>query len=389
MSWNRPVITPLVEPSPPVVRRWISALLVLIFSCFSGRIFFPTGIPLPGLQLTLNTNWPLIATSLGLLWILVLGIRFYFYGHRLECYRLWQDECSKADEAWRLWASRYMAIIKSGVLLPGQITASMIYSAESDIEVSTGLIKHIDSFPKELAPRVSLLLSSVANEIIALPGEISLNVTLMVNESLNNEAVVNDAFMQGWQQHIGNLYTWQRLTIVNSLSPMVMEDWIKSPAPEATLLLVAQRSDMDEFSDGLAVMLLINDDHAQRWGFGGQTKIYRPMVIDKDQMALQYQLFINTQPPARAAKGLLLSDGEGSLHAADILQQSLDGKGNLDVSLVRNLESFIGPSGPAGSWLALALAADLALTHQDNYTVLAQDDSQWTVSTIQPSLEHH
>ncbi|MDX5631045.1 MULTISPECIES: hypothetical protein [unclassified Brenneria] len=389
MAWNRPAITPLAEPRPPVMRRWINTLLFLIFGCFSGRMFFPTGIPLPGLPLTLNTNWSLIAISLVLLWILAFGFRFYFYGNRLDCYQQWKEECSKADEAWRLWASRYMAVVKSVVLLPDQITASMIYQVESDIEVSRGMVKHIDYVPKALTPRLSLLLSLVANEIMALPEESSLNITLIVNELPINEEVVGNAFAQGWQQHIGSQHSWRELTIVDNLSPIVIEDWIKSPASEATLLLVAQHSDMNEFSDGLAVMLLINDDHAQRWGFGDQTKIYRPMIIDRDQMALQYQQFINTQPPARAAKGLLLADSEGSPYAADILQQSLDDKGNLDVSHVRHLENMIGTSGPTGAWLALALAADLTSTYQDNYIVLAQDAGEWTVSAIQPALEHH
>ncbi|MEC5345309.1 hypothetical protein ABRZ24_22275 [Brenneria populi] len=383
MSWNRPVITPMAEPEPPVVSRWMSALLLVGFGCLSGRMLFPNGIPLPGVPLKLNTNWLLIASALSLLWIIVLGLRFYFYGNRLERYRLWQEECRKADAAWQQWALRHMTLIKSVVLLPRKITASMIRRVAQDIEVSTGLVKPIDYLPAGSESRLSLLLSLAAEDIAALPQEIALNINIILNESLSDDASAHQMFTSAWQQHIGDIRGWQNLTFHQYLSPIIMETWIKTPTLTATLVLVVQHADDNDFSDGLAVMLMMNDDHARLWGFGDKKKIYRPMVVTPEEAAAQYRLFINTQQPAREAKGLLLADSGSSHHTADITQQSLEGGGRLDAGRVLNLETFIGPSGPAGAWLAMALAADLTVSHQGNYLVLAQDDRQWVIGTIQ------
>ncbi|CPR18734.1 hypothetical protein BN1221_03374 [Brenneria goodwinii] len=357
--------------------------MLLLVGCLSGKMLFPLGIPLPGLPLKLNTNWLLIASTLGLLWIVVLGLRFYFYGNRLERYHLWQEECRKADEAWKQWGQRHMALIKSVVLFPRKITASMIHRAKQDIEISTGLAKQIDYLSAESESRLSLLLSLAAEDVATLSEEIALNVYIILNDSVSDDTRARQMFTSAWQQHIGNIRDWQNLTVHQYLSPITLETWIKTPTLAATLVLVVQHSDDNDFSDGLAVMLMMNDDHARLWGFSDKKKIYRPMAVAPEDMATHYRLFIDAQPPASEAAGLLLADERSSLHTADIMEQSWDGGGKLDAGNVLNLETFIGPSGPAGAWLAMALAADLTVGHQSNYLVLAQDERQSVIGTIQ------
>jgi hypothetical protein len=65
------------------------------------------------------------------------------YNHAMDRHQFESDEADYAQQQWVSWAGRYLAVLYSRVILPGELTPSTFLQAPKDLEQSSSLSRRI------------------------------------------------------------------------------------------------------------------------------------------------------------------------------------------------------------------------------------------------------
>ncbi|KMW72191.1 hypothetical protein TI10_16705 [Photorhabdus luminescens subsp. luminescens] len=378
MSWNKPVIAIQQEPVSPVLWHWLVSGMLIICIGMTCYVLWSGYIRLQ--------QWWIIFGAVGLIWLAAFGLRLYLFGYRLEIYHFWHQERQHIDREWQVWASRYMSVLHNSVFFPEKVTAGTIVQEEPKIAVQYGEKKVIDYFSwseNKWRDSVKILLHSAEKAISDIPPDRPICATVITHESAQEYEKLKMILQEKWQSIFPSRKPLSQLNLVPYLSAMHIEHWLKDPASEVQLLILLQIENTGRFSEGLGVLLMATDDLAQKFELTEKARIYRPMEIDSENFEQQFKTFINTQLSTKEAIGMLGSDNDMYSYTSQIMPVIKEQNAALKLERIKNIEKFIGLAGPGAYWLATGLAIDLSQYHSGNYLVLAKNDRNWTVNTVQ------
>ncbi|MBS9439905.1 hypothetical protein EAE91_22980 [Photorhabdus noenieputensis] len=378
MGWNKPVIAIQQEPVSPVLWHWLVSGMLIIYIGMTCYVLWSGQIR--------SQQWWIIFGAVGLIWLAAFGLRLYLFGHRLGIYHFWNQERQYIDREWQNWANRHMSVLHNGVFLPDKITAGTIVQEEPKIAVQYGEKKVIDYFSwseNKWRDSVQILLHSAERAISDIPPDRQICATVITHGSVQEYEKLKMILQEKWQSIFPARKPLSQLNLVPYLSAMQIEHWLKDPASEVQLLILLQIENTGQFSEGLGVLLMATDDLTQKFALTEKARIYRPMEIDAENFEQQFKTFINTQSFAKEAIGMLGGDNDMYSYTSQIMPVIQEQNAALKLERIKNIEKFIGVFGPNAYWLATGLAIDLSQYHSGNYLVLAKNDRNWTVNTVQ------
>jgi len=382
MRWNKAVIEAVAKPEPPGIAKWFAAIAAVLM--FAVSAFNLISLLRPGL-ITISQVAAVTAAVIAVL-MLMLFMRYLIYSHKNNSWHAWQQESQQIEAAWQVWAARYIALVKSYVFLPGNITANTIAKAEERIETSAGLVKKIDYLDSDAKSTVQTLLGSVKNALAALPRQISIELLLVSNlEQQQQKELLLEAEIW-WQQSLSDVLPQPTMHTTEVDYYTELERWLKTPQECVKIYLIVQHSEDNKFSDASGVFVMTADDVAEKHQLPASNKIYRPMLSGEEHFAEDYRTLITTQPTAKSATACYCADKQAMPLTVTMLQQSLAEGGELKVEHIRDIERFVGLPGPCAAWLAAGLASDTALVMKSECLMLAKHHSGWFIHAVQ-SLE--
>ncbi len=385
MGWDRqkPFITE--KPSPPSLGRW---LLAGVLSIIVGILLFSLHVAdrLIGLQ-TVNI-WA--ASTIPIIgWGLAFCIRGYMYGRDLSHYTFLQDEAQQAQQEWQTWAERYMAVLASCVLLPDVITVSYLANKPTDVEFQRGLVRRIDYLPEDKGTEyqaIMALLASIQQALNSLPPDIELRATLLTDSDPAEYEQLRAVWAQCWDKTIPTRFAPITLTLSAEMPYSKIEDGIKNAITGAELILVLQLHGDENYSDGLAVFLLMTDDMAQKHQLPIQGRLLRPMQLNIAQAESELALFMETQSLACRAGGILGDSTELMSLTPKIIPVGHQLGANFSAESVLIQESLTGIPGPFSAWLVAAFGLDFAYYYDVPYVVFSFGPECGVVSTVSPGV---
>ncbi|WP_036774497.1 hypothetical protein [Photorhabdus australis] len=378
MGWNKPVIAIQQEPVPPILWRWFISFIAIISIGVACYLLWPE-------FLRQQQGWMLLG-AVGLIWLVVFGLRLYFFGYRLEMYRLWNQENQYIEREWQSWAGRYMSVLHSGVFLPEKITAATIMQEESKIEVQCGIGKAIDYFPwseNKWRDSVKILLHSIENAIDELPPDRPICITVITNYPEQEYEKLEMLLQENWQSAFPSGRSLSKLNILPYLPAMQIDNWLKDPTSEVQLLILMQIESTEQFSEGLGIFLLATDDLVKKFDLVEKARIYRPMEINPEQFEREFEIFISTQLSAKAATGMIGDDDSMYLYTSQIMSVIQNQQAVLKLEQIKNIGKIIDAPGPGAYWLATGLAIDLSQYNSARYLVLTNSEYHWVINTVQ------
>ncbi|TNH44870.1 hypothetical protein [Photorhabdus luminescens] len=378
MSWNKPVIAIQQEPVSPVLWHWLVSGMLIICIGMTCYVLWSGYIRLQ--------QWWIIFGTVGIIWLAAFGLRLYLFGYQLGIYHFWHQERQYIDREWQDWASRYMSVLHNSVFLPEKITAGTIVQEETKIAAQYGEKKVIDYFSwseNKWRDSVQILLHSAEKAISDIPPDRPICATVITHFPEQEYGKLKMILQENWQSIFPFRKPLSQLDLVPYLSAMNIEHWLKDPASEVQLLILLQIENTGQFSEGLGILLMATDDLAQKFELTEKARIYRPMEIDSENFEQQFKTFINTQLSAKEAVGMLGGDNDMYSYTSQIMPVIKEQNAALKLERIKNIEKFIGLVGPGAYWLATGLAIDLSQYHSGNYLVLAKNDRNWTVNTVQ------
>ncbi|WP_434525914.1 hypothetical protein [Photorhabdus asymbiotica] len=378
MGWNKPVIAIQQEPIPPILWRWFVSFMAIIGIGIVCYLLWSEFFRQP-------QGWMLLG-AVGLIWLVVFGLRMYFFGYRLEMYRLWNQENQYIEREWQSWAGRYMSVLHNGVFLPEKITAATIMQEASKIEVQCGIGKTIDYFPwseNKWRDSVKILFHSVENAISELPPDMSICITVITNYPEQEYEKLEMILQENWQSVFPSGRPLSQLNVSPYLSAIHIDNWLKEPTSEVQLLILMQMESTEQFSEGLGVFLMATDDLVKKFDLVEKARIYRPMEINPEQFEREFGIFINTQLSAKAATGMMGDDDSMYLYTSQIMSVIQNQQAALKLEQIRNIKKIIGVLGPGAYWLTTGLAIDLSQYNSAHYLVLSNSERRWVINTVQ------
>ncbi|VXD06309.1 conserved hypothetical protein [Enterobacterales bacterium 8AC] len=387
MGWDRQKPFVMQQPTPPAVGRWLLAAVLIAIVCvllFSLHAANRLSV-LQSINIWLLSLAPLVG------WGLVFCVRGYLYGRALSHYEFLQDEAQYAQQEWQAWADRYMAVLASCVLLPDAITVLFLASEPKDLQVQNGLVRRIDYLPDDEEPEypaIRALLASIDTALNALPAERELRVTVLTDAEPERYAALQETFAQCWESIVLTRPAPATLSLTDEMPYGQLESRLKNATADAELILVLQLQGGEEYSDGLAVLLLVTDDVARTCQLAETGRLLRPMPLNVPQADSELALFMTTQSLACRAGGILGDSQQLMSLTPSIIPIGNAAGANFSASSVQIQEEWTGRPGPFSAWLVAALGLDFARYHGVPYVVFSLTPGCEVVSTVSPGVRN-
>ena len=380
MGWDRQAPHVVDAPKPPVLGRWLLAALMAVLVCV--LLFLLHASERMPLLNTLNI-WALSASPL-VVWILAFAARAHAYGTALSHCQFLEDEAQSAQRSWQGWAQRYLAVSASCVLLPDQVSASVLTQGSFDLPPRTGLARRIAALPvgpERAQAGLQMLIQALVPALHALPTGQELRVTLLSDVDPSEHEALRDAWQQTWTITMSRPLP-AALTLASELSYRWIDESLKAATAAIELILVLQVHGDDSYSDGLAALLLCPDSLAIVLELPITAGLLRPMPLDIDALDSELPLFLQTQVSACRATGMLLDATDWQPLTGKILAVAAAHGASLKAEQQWIQESLCGLSGPLGHWLVTALGVEISRHQREPLLVLAREESQHWMSTI-------
>jgi hypothetical protein len=381
MGWDRQPPVQVQAPTPIVLGRWV---LAAVLAMLVGVLLFllHASERLPQVQ-ALNV-WALCGLPL-LIWVMAFSGRAYFYGGALSHHQFLEEEALAAQQAWQNWAQRYMAVHASCVLLPDQVSASVLTQGRPDLPPRTGLARRIAALPEQEAQRthagLQLLFPALGMTLESLPAQQELRVTLLSDVGPDQYEALRDAWQQSWAIASSRSQP-TTVTVTGELSQQWIDDTLKSGSSAFELIVVLQVHGKAAYSDGLAALLLSQDNLARALKLPVLGALSRPMPLQIEKLDSELPPFLQTQTSARQATGLLADSTDWQAQMGKIIAASCTQGAALKTQQSWVQESLCGLPGPFGGWLVAALAVEMVRHQRQPLLVLAKDQSQRWISTV-------
>lgn len=380
MGWDRRLPDSVQAPAPIVMGRWVlaaglavSASVLLFWLYASGRV---SG--LQGLNMWVVTGLPLMS------WLLAFGTRAYVYGGALSHQQFLEEQAQIAQQSWQDWAHRYLAVSASCVLLPDQVSASVLTQGSSALPPRTGLARRIAALPERLERAqagLQMLLAALTPALQVLPAGQELRVTLLSDVDPEHDAVLRDALQKVWSITMSpSLPT--TVTVAQELSCQWIDEILRTASATIELILVLQVHGKDVYSDGLAALLLCPDSLAKALALPVTANLLRPMPLDINALDSEFPLFLQTQNSACKATGLLADGTDWQPPISKLFPVASAHGASLQVEQQWIQELVCGLPGPLGHWLVIALGVEMVRHQHKPLLVLAREESQHWISTI-------
>lgn len=380
MGWDRQAPEVVEAPEAPVMMRWLLAAIVAVLVCV---LFFllHASERMPWLH-ALNI-WAFAGFPL-LVWILAFGARAHAYGSALSHYQFLEAEARGAEQSWQDWAQRCLAVSASCVLLPDQVSASVLAQGTSGLPPRTGTARRIAALPvkaERAQAGLQMLIQALAPALQTLPVGQELRITLLSDADPGQYEVLRDALQQTWSITMSQSLP-ATVTVADELSRQWIDEVLRTASATIELILVLQVHGKEVYSDGLAALLLCPDSLAQALELPVTASLLRPMPLDIDVLDSDFPLFLQTQTSACKAAGLL-ADGTGWQPLISKLLPIASAHGaSLQVEQQWIQESLCGLPGPLGHWLVTALGVEMVRHQRKPMLVLAREESQHWISTV-------
>ncbi|WP_330211348.1 hypothetical protein [Pseudomonas sp. AM4(2022)] len=380
MGWDRRVPEGVEAPKPPVMMRWLLAAIVAVLV---GVLLFVLHASerLPWLQV-LNI-WALAGFPL-LVWVLAFGARAHLYGGALSHYQFLEAQAREAEQSWQGWAQRSLAVAASCVLLPDQVSASVLVQNPSAIPLRTDTVRRLAALPARearAAAGLQMLIQALAPSLQTLPVGQDLRITLLSDVAPDHYQALRDDVQKTWSAG-PNLSQPVMISVVNELSFQWVDDVFKTVSTTIELVLVLQVCGKDTYSDGLAALLLCPDALAQALKLPVTAGLLRPMPLSIDALDSEFSLFLQTQTSAGKATGLLADGADWQPITGRILAIAAEHGSSLQAEQQWLLEGLCGRPGPLGHWLVTALGVEIVRHQRQPLLVLAREKSQRWISTV-------
>lgn len=380
MGWDRQPPEVVEAPEPPVLGRWVLAAVVAVLACVLLFLLHASErMPL----LHTFSIWAFSGSPL-LVWILAFAARAHVYGKALSHYQFLEEEAQVAQQSWQGWAQRYLAVSASCVLLPDQVSASVLTQGHSGLPPRTGQARRIAALPV-LAERaqtgLQMLVQGMAPALQALPSAQELRITLLSDVDSGQYKALRDCLRQTWTTTISRPLP-ATLTLAGELSYQWIDETLKTASAAIELILVLQVHGLEAYSDGLAALLLYPDSLALALKLPMTAGLLRPMPLDIDSLNSEFPLFLQTQMSACQATGLLADDADWLPLTGKMLAAAGAHGASLKVESQWIKESMCGVSGPLGHWLVTALGVEMVRHQRKPLLVLAQEESRHWISTV-------
>lgn len=375
MSWERQKSTIADLPEEPSLIVWliggVVALVVgvLLFVLHANQLLGP-------LQ---KYNLWLVATGPLFVWFFLLCLRGWRYNSAFEKHKFESDEAVYAQQQWKDWAGRHMAVLHSGVILPGFLTPATMLQAPAELE------QHINQARRILLQEgkhvLSLLISSVRDVIDQLPSDLPLNVTLLTDAQCE-ELSLQKTFSEAWQQNMSPGRPVPVVAILKSKSFLSIDERLKSPTLSVDLVLVHQTAGKDKYSDALATLMLASDDVTAKFQLSHGARILRPMSLDISILHDELTVFFSTQTQANTTRCITGDRVNWGDTFSALLNVSKEHGGSWKADQLHWLENYAGVSGPFSPWVMAAVTSGVVGLQHADCLMLSSDEEQSFINTV-------
>ena len=380
MGWDRQKPLTTAPPEPLSSGRWLlSGGLAVI----SGGLLFVLHAS-GALSMLGAVNIWLFSLSPVLLWLLTFSLRGYFYGRRLAHVQFLQQEADYAQQQWTAWAERYLAVLASCVMLPDHLSATLLQPGTAGLVQRQGQVRRIDYLTEDKPAFVAALdglLAGIQDALLALPRELPLQVTLATDE-LETPQALSTLFGHCWQQKFPGYAEPASLNIMGRLSFLTVDERLKQPEATVQLVLIVQLQGDEEYSDGLAALLLTSDDAAHKYALSHPARLLRPMPLDADNLIEELMLFLTTQAQAQRTVAVLGDHETWAAASAGIITTGNALGTAWRAEDIQIIERYCGIQGPFSPWLTAALGAYFVGLGQRSWLALSAAGAESVVYTI-------
>lgn len=380
MGWDRQAPKVVDVPEPPVLGRWLLAAVMAVLIC--ALLFLLHASQQVPLLLTLNI-WALAGSPL-LVWVLAFGARAYAHGGALSRFQFLEEEAQIAQQAWQAWAQRYLGVVAGCVVLPDQVSASILTSPGVDVLSRTGQARRILDLPAQTqraCAGLQVLIPAVVPALQALPMGQALRVTLLSDVDPSDYDALRNAWQQTWNLTLDRPMP-ATLNLAGELSCQWVDDTLKAASATVELILVLQVHGKDAYSDGLAALLLCPDSLASALELPIAAGLLRPMPLNIEALDRELPLFLQTQSSACRATGLLADTVCWKPLTGKLLAVAGAQGAALNATQQWFQEGVCGRSGPLGHWLVIALGVEVVRHQRQPLLVLTREHSQHWISTL-------
>ncbi|EOW2372901.1 hypothetical protein [Cronobacter sakazakii] len=377
MSWERKnaVVTEL--PPAPSLYRW---LCTGVLSFIVGALLFVLHVSSRINVLSAINIWA-VSFSPILAWLLIFFARYYLRLREVKQHLFLQKEAQYSQQQWTQWAERYVAILASAVMLPDHFSARDFGTERvQQYGLSRRLISPVGKKRDDIST-LRLLIGAVENELRDVSAKLPLQITIVSDCPYDRLA---DDFFTVWHEYLTQPITPENLRITASLSFSAVEERLKKTELAAELILVLQLSGEENYSDGLAALLLASDDVACNCGMPYPARLLRPMQLDITRFDTELNVFLQTQTTACRTKKIIGDAKSWSDYFAALITGGNTFGATWKPEENELLEKWCGKPGPFSPWLLTALAADWVKLH--NYPVLAlfSHEQDYFISSLTP-----
>lgn len=375
MGWERQKSTVADLPEEPSLILWfiggVATLVVgvLLFVLHANQLSEP---------LQQYNPWS-VAAGPVLVWFFLLCLRGWRYNSAFEKHRFESDEATYAQQQWTAWAGRHMAVLQSGVILPGFLTPATLLQAPAELEQHVKQVRRISLQKNKNG--LSLLINSVREMIDQLPVDLPLSVALLT-DSRSEEATLQKFFSETWQQNITPDRPVPLVEILKSKSFLSIDERLKSPTLSVELILIHQMEGKDRYSDALATLLLASDDVTARYQLSHSARILRPMSLGTSALHDELTMFFSTQTQANSTRCITGDRVGWGDSFSTLLNVSKEYGGSWKADQLHWLENHVGISGPFSPWVMAAFSSGVAGLQHADCLVLSGDEEQSFITTV-------
>lgn len=374
MGWERRKVTIQKGPDEPSLILWLIAGIVALVA---GILLFMLHANQMLGSIQTCSVW-LLSTGPLIIWITLVFLRGWLFNISFNRHKFESDEAIYAQQQWEKWASRYLAVLQSGIILPASVTPYLFLKSSSE------LIHHNQQACRIAEHNIQELLIMMEAPTAVLrqfPADLPLNVTLLT-DALQDEPSLQVAFNAAWQKLMPENRPAPYLNVQHSHSFLVLDERLKSPEISVELILVQQLQGGDSYSDALAVLLLAPDDVVTKYQLKHDVRLLRPMGLDTSRLSEELALFFSTQTQANATQSIVGDHSRWAKDFFELLKASEATGGYWKTEQAHWLEQYAGISGPFSPWIMAAVTSDVVRLQQADCLLLATDNQQGFITTV-------
>lgn len=378
MGWGRIRPTLKEPPDPPSLLGWLLAGLLTLLVGALLFILHASGTVQP---VSAANIWWLSLSPVGV-WLTLFCLRGWSWGKEIDEYRFQQHEKDYGQQQWEAWSERYLAVLGSGIFLPNAVNADNIVLPGSHLPSQyTFACRFPDNLPDEYT-LIKRALASVQQTIKALPADLPLNVTLLTD--LPARCDPQSLLSSAWDELFQGLRVPGEISTTDSISMAWVEMRLKQPVRTVDVILILQLYGADNYSDGMATLLLTSDDVADKYQLTYSARLLRPMPLDITCFKDDFRLFLDTQNTASRTARIFCDRQDWRDISAELLMVGAEKKADWLPDEIITFEKSIGIPGPAGQWLLAVLASEIAERRNTSILTLFANDTEHFVSSVIP-----